>query len=122
MQKYVDYRNREISLEITGKQLIALKRKYGISLDTILVSADNSSLPPIISDIEIFCNVISVCCGEQYTPEEIADGLRGDSFGDAINALTEEIISFFPMRSLRESMRRSKNQIADAITTLGGQS
>lgn len=97
MHKFKDREGHEWTLQMTVAQARQLKDR--LSLDVF----DVQSLQQLAEDPFTAANVLYVLCEKQAQAAEISDEqfgerLAGDSFEEAITALLEEFVDFFPKR------------------------
>ena len=103
MASFVDQSGRVWSVECSYHTAKRWKSELGVSIWTFL--EDNlKQMGSVASDIETQVDMLWVAVSGQHdvSEEEFAQGLIGDSFGEALKALWEAISDFFPDEQTRK--------------------
>lgn len=111
MRQFTDLNGRTWKLAINGAHVLQAKRTFGVYLPGMFAEK-SKPLQDLIGDFEKCCGILWILIEPQAEEAgvnelDFVSGLGGDSYGDAINALIEALIDFFPQAAHRAALMES---------------
>jgi len=121
MAKFKDTEGREWLISINVSTIKAVKEKAGVEL--LDVGSESGGLAKLYTDPIMLAGVVYTLCEEQaknrnLTPEQFGQGLAGDVITNAYEAITEELVNFFPSPRHRKRIRAVMDKMKDAESKL----
>lgn len=118
MASFVDADGVSWRIEIDGFLMRRIKQETGFNVCDLIGS--EQSLAMLLQDLETSIDTLWLCVEEQAISRNIDDeafgkGLKGDSLGDAFQALLSAVVDFFPS----EEQRKAARTILDTAERLG---
>lgn len=131
MTKFTDEHNREWTLRLTVATNRRVQELAGVNLLTVFDN-EGALWLRLQSDPEVLANVLCALCrpelaGRNLSDEEFADGLAGDAWQAAVDALADELIAFSRpcqrehLRAALDAAGKAERQLAQAAAELAAE-
>jgi hypothetical protein len=108
LARFTDATGRAWVIDIT---VDAIKRVRHICDVDLLQIVEGGLIERIVNDPIMLCDILLALCkpqadSEQISPEDFGRGLAGDAIDDAVRAMLDGMVDFFPPRR-RELLRKA---------------
>jgi len=120
MRKFIDTQGRAWAVKIDVAQVKRVRGELGRDL-VALIDGGIQALGKLLSDPVAVVDTLWVLCQGQHdgvTDEDFGRSMGGDALQDAAQVFVQELLDFFPDRSLRVVLRKGERKAREAMERL----